>query len=167
MTTTDNFIAATPRMAAGLLIRDATGQVLLVKPTYKKGWDIPGGYVEPSESPRQACQREVLEELGASLPVGQLLVVDWAPHPDEGDKVLWIFDGGTMPESAAVSLRLQASELSEAAFWPAESLDDLMPTRLSRRLREALVSAGQNATAYLENGQRVPGKTSRRPSPQA
>lgn len=29
-------------------------RVLLVKPAYKEGWDIPGGYVEPEESPRAA-----------------------------------------------------------------------------------------------------------------
>jgi len=34
---------ATPRVAAGVLFRDAQGRVLLVKPTYKDGWDIPGG----------------------------------------------------------------------------------------------------------------------------
>lgn len=37
---------ATARMAAGALsavIRDAASRVLLVRPTYKEGWDIPGG----------------------------------------------------------------------------------------------------------------------------
>lgn len=79
-------------------------------------------------------------------------MVDWAPHPDEGDKVLWIFDGGTIPESAATSLALQASELSEAASWAAESLDRLMPPRLARRLHAALVAAEKRTTAYLERG---------------
>src|SRR2546427_4897446 len=55
---------ATPRIAAGVLFRDPDGRVLLVKPTYKAGWDIPGGYVEPGESPKQAALREVREELG-------------------------------------------------------------------------------------------------------
>lgn len=45
---------ATPRVAAGVLIRDAAGRILLVKPTYKDGWEIPGGYVEPDESPAAA-----------------------------------------------------------------------------------------------------------------
>jgi len=74
---------ATPRVAAGVLFRDAQGRVLLVKPTYKDGWDIPGGYVEPGESPKQAARREVLEELGIEPPIGRLLVVDWAP-PERG-----------------------------------------------------------------------------------
>ena len=54
---------ATPRVAAGALIRNPAGQILLVKPTYKDGWDIPGGYVEPGESPGAACLRELKEEI--------------------------------------------------------------------------------------------------------
>ena len=70
---------AKPRVAAGALFFDEQDNVLLVKPTYKDGWDIPGGYVEPGETPIEACQREVKEELGLELPVRRLLVVDWAP----------------------------------------------------------------------------------------
>ncbi|WP_230511641.1 NUDIX domain-containing protein [Salinispora arenicola] len=52
---------ATPRVAAGALFLNNEGHVLLVHPSYKKHWDIPGGYVEPGESPRAACIREVEE----------------------------------------------------------------------------------------------------------
>jgi 8-oxo-dGTP diphosphatase len=31
---------ATPRVAAGVLIRDQASRLLLVKPTYKDGWEI-------------------------------------------------------------------------------------------------------------------------------
>ncbi len=51
----DKLLVATPRVAAGVLFRDAAGRVLLVKPTYKDGWEIPGGYVERGESPHAAA----------------------------------------------------------------------------------------------------------------
>ena len=54
---------ATPRVAAGALFLDDRGRVLLVHPTYKDTWDVPGGYVERGESPAAACQRELKEEL--------------------------------------------------------------------------------------------------------
>ena len=95
---------ARPRVAAGVLVHDDQGRILMVKPTYKDGWDIPGGYVEPDESPAQAAERELAEELNLRRTPGRLLVVDWAPHPAEGDKLLFVFDGGTLTDSETASL---------------------------------------------------------------
>jgi 8-oxo-dGTP diphosphatase len=139
---------ATPRMAAGVLFRDADGRVLLVKPTYKDGWDIPGGYVEPGESPKQAARREVLEELGIEVPIGRLLVVDWAPHPNEGDKVLFIFDGGQLQNRNLSSSA--PDEIEEVKFWAEGDLPRLLPTRLRDRVANALRANG--ADTYLEHG---------------
>jgi 8-oxo-dGTP diphosphatase len=50
-------------VAAGVLFVDEQERVLLVRPTYKAYWEIPGGYVDEGESPLQACTREVAEEL--------------------------------------------------------------------------------------------------------
>jgi ADP-ribose pyrophosphatase YjhB (NUDIX family) len=58
-------------MAAGVVIRDADGRVLMVEPTYKDAWEIPGGVVEADESPRAACRRELHEELGLPLEPGR------------------------------------------------------------------------------------------------
>ena len=63
-------------MAAGVLFRSADGRVLLVEPSYKPNWEIPGGAVEADESPWDGAARELAEELGLRLPVGRLLVVD-------------------------------------------------------------------------------------------
>ena len=47
------FIATLPtrRLAAGALIRNERGEMLLVKPNYKDGWILPGGTVEAGELP--------------------------------------------------------------------------------------------------------------------
>src|SRR3954453_1136775 len=76
---------ARPWVAAGVLVHDEEGRLLMVRPTSKDGWDIPGGYVEPDESPADAARRELREELGVDRQPGRLLVVDWAPRPQEGD----------------------------------------------------------------------------------
>jgi ADP-ribose pyrophosphatase YjhB (NUDIX family) len=67
----------TPRvpLGAGALIRDAEGRVLLIRQTYQRPplWLPPGGWVDRRETPRQAACREVREELGVHIAVGQPL----------------------------------------------------------------------------------------------
>ena len=55
---------ARKRVAADVLIRDRAGRVLLVDPTYKPDWDLPGGMAEANEAPGAAAARELREELG-------------------------------------------------------------------------------------------------------
>lgn len=57
--------------ACGLLIRD--GKVLLQRKRTDRFWALPGGRVEPGETPEEALRREFLEELGWEPSVGPLL----------------------------------------------------------------------------------------------
>lgn len=143
---------AHPRMAAGALFFDDADRVLLVEPSYKDYRDIPGGYVEQGESPRQACVREVHEELGIKPHIGRLLVVDWAPNPGEGDKVLYLFDGGRLSADQRQKIALQADELRSYDFHPAEHLPELTIPRLARRITAGIQAHAAGLTAYLEQG---------------
>ncbi|MGW3007463.1 NUDIX domain-containing protein [Streptomyces sp. NPDC001219] len=143
---------AHPRMAAGALFFDDADRVLLVEPSYKNYRDIPGGYVEQGESPLQACVREVHEELGIDPGIGRLLVVDWAPNPGEGDKVLYLFDGGRLSAGHRQQIALQADELRSFDFHHAEQLPDLTIPRLVRRITAGIQARANGATAYLEHG---------------
>jgi 8-oxo-dGTP pyrophosphatase MutT (NUDIX family) len=144
-----------PRVAAGALFFDQHGNVLLVKPTYKEGWDIPGGYVEPGETPSEACEREIREELGIDVAISRLLAVDWAPSGQEGDKVLFVFDGGALEPDAQSAFNLPEDELRSFAFQPPQALDNLMPGRLARRLRAAITAQQSGEVTYLEHGSPV------------
>ncbi|WP_291418201.1 NUDIX hydrolase [Actinophytocola sp.] len=142
--------------AAGALFFDDEGRVLVVEPTYKPRWEIPGGMVEPGETPHEGCVREVAEELGLSVAVGRLLVVDWAPHPDHGDKVLFVFDGGPLRAAAVAAIRLPADELAAYAFVAGDEVGEWLPPRLTRRVTEALRARADGITRYLENGVPAP-----------
>ncbi|HEV2087365.1 MAG TPA: NUDIX hydrolase, partial [Cryptosporangiaceae bacterium] len=117
-------------VAAGALFVDDAGRVLLIRPSYKPYWDVPGGYVEPGESPRQACVREVAEELAITPEIGPLVAVDWAPHPAEGDKVLFLFDGGSLSAAQKAQITFEDGELAEYRFVSADQLADLTIPRL-------------------------------------
>ena len=144
---------AHPRMAAGALFCDAAGRVLMVQPSYKDYWEIPGGYVETGESPLQACVREVREELGITPPIGRLLAVDWAPSANEGDKVLYIFDGGELDQDLLARITLQAAELSSFDFIAPDQISRRTIPRLARRIQAALAARNGAAPVYLEHGQ--------------
>lgn len=149
---------ATPRAAAGALFFDELDRLLLVQPHYKNHRDLPGGYIEPGETPFQACVREVREELGIRPPIGGLLVVDWAPHPDEGDKVLFLFDGGTLTATARRNIKLGTDELASYGFHPAEEIPTLLIRRLAVRVTAALRARKLGRPLYLENGHPLSGE---------
>jgi len=139
---------AGPLVAAGALFRDAGGRVMLVRPHYNPAWDIPGGMVEPGETPSEACVREVAEELGLEIAVGQALVVDWAPHPEQGDRLLFVFDGGTLTEAQHKAIHYADGEIINHEYVSMSDLDNYTAPRLSRRLRA--IRPGE--TRYLEHG---------------
>lgn len=141
-----------PFVAAGTLFFDGTGCIMLVKPTYKGGWEIPGGYVKPGETPRQGCIREVKEELALDITLGELLVVDWAPHPTEGDKLLFVFDGGILRDDQLAAIELQTDELSEYSYRDPGEVADLLVPRLARRISAAVQARSRGRTEYLEHG---------------
>lgn len=145
-------VVAQPRTAAGVLFFDEDDRVLLAKPTYKPGWEIPGGYLHAGEAPSEGAAREVKEELGITPPIGRLLVADWAPHPAEGDKLLFVFDGGVLPADELDDITVDQVEIGEYAFHATDQLDALLIPRLARRVHAACVARTQSATVYLEHG---------------
>jgi 8-oxo-dGTP pyrophosphatase MutT (NUDIX family) len=139
------------RMGAGALIRDEQGRVLLVEPTYKESWEIPGGSVEADESPRTACLREVGEELGLARAVGRLLCIEWqGPEPDRSESLMFVYDGGVLTDPSTI--RLPADELASFRFVEPDEMDALMVERLPRRIRAALTALAEGTVAELEDG---------------
>lgn len=136
---------ATPRVAAGALFVDDEGRVLLVRPTYKDTWDIPGGYLERGESPAAACRRELSEELGLDCRPQRLIAVDWAPSEGEGDKLLFLFDCGPLD---ADRIKVDGRELDRWAWVEPAQLNQYVIDRIARRIRSTLVAR----TPYLEHG---------------
>lgn len=145
----------TPRVAAGVLFTDERERILMVVPTYKDYLDIPGGYVEAGETPHQAAEREVEEELGIAPTIGRLLTVDWwvdRLEDGEGSKLLLVFDGHTLSSSQLCSISPAADEIATIELHAPDDLDAITVPRLANRLRHALNARLQGTFHYLENG---------------
>ena len=140
----------TRAIAQGVL-RDPKGRVLLCELSYKREWDLPGGVVDPGESPATCVEREIFEELGLTVKVGRLLAVNWLP-PWRGwdDALLYLFDLGVH----------HAGELDPALFLRREiagahwrSIADAAAHVAPYTARMLEVAADAEHPLYLENSE--------------
>lgn len=143
--------------SACVLFTDVDDRVLLVKPNYRPLWSVPGGVIEAGETPHEAAAREVEEEIGLSLPVGGLLVVDWAPATEPRPRAMinFTFDGGVLPDPGAI--RLQREELDDMGFFTWEEAASRLPSNASGRIPAARRAREDGRTVYLPKDQRVGG----------
>jgi 8-oxo-dGTP pyrophosphatase MutT (NUDIX family) len=141
------------RAAAGVLFFDEHGRVLLVHPTYKDEWEIPGGALELDESPLVACEREVKEELGFAPRIGGVLCVDWVPPAPPWDGgLMFLFDGGTLTTDQIAGIRLRPEELDHYEFVAPDALGEMLVPRLAHRVTACLQARDTGGGIYLEDG---------------
>jgi 8-oxo-dGTP diphosphatase len=146
--------AALPRkrLIAHVMMRDLDDRVLLCETQFKRDWELPGGIVEPGESPRLGAIREVREELGIQLAVGRLLVTDWLPpYLGWDDAVELIFDGGTVSQGEVERFELQPTEIKSVQLCTLPEARAQLTPLAYRRLQVA-AALGPGEMAYLENG---------------
>jgi 8-oxo-dGTP diphosphatase len=142
-------------VSAGALIFDSTGRLLILKPTYKSGWTIPGGVMEADgETPWDACRREVREECGIDVRSGRLACTDFRPaRPGRPGGIRYLFDCGRADAAALAAITLQPDEIAEYRLASLDGALTLLRPPVRRRVRAA---TRHRRFVYLENGRRVP-----------
>jgi ADP-ribose pyrophosphatase YjhB (NUDIX family) len=113
-----------PRFLIGVmaLVRDDTGRVLILEHTYRRHhvWGLPGGYLQSREAPETGLQREVSEEIGLQIEVGQLLAAG-------------LFTPYQLDLLYAVSVTRgrirRSSEVRSWRFVPVSELDGILPNQ--------------------------------------
>ena len=142
-------------VSAGALIFDSTGRLLILKPTYKTGWTIPGGIMEADgETPWEACRREVREECGIDVRAGRLACTDFRPaRPGRPGGIRYLFDCGRADDAALAAITLQPAEIEEYRLASLDTALTLLRPAIRRRVRAA---TRRRRFVYLENGRLVP-----------
>lgn len=143
------------RMASGVLFVNCVNEILIVKTTYKEGWNLPGGVIEENESPLEACSREVSEELGVSGQNYKLLCIDYTlPTEGRNESLQFVFFGGILSQDQINSIILPPDELEEFAFKPIQEAIALLHPRIQKRAEESFNALIKNEVVYLEEGVR-------------
>ncbi|QSB06647.1 NUDIX domain-containing protein [Natronoglycomyces albus] len=153
LSTTD-YLKGIPRKRSASLamFTDGVGRVLLVEPTYKDVWEVPGGAVELNESPRDAAAREVKEELGLVIQTGRLLAVDCPPVEGSTEGLIFVYNGGHLTKEQASGIALATQELRSWQWCTIEQARERMRPLVARRIEATLSAQATNALVELENG---------------
>ncbi len=122
----------------GAIITDDDGRLLLVQRGHAPAqglWSIPGGRVEPGETDEQAVMREIAEETGLVVRVGELAGRTELPGPD--DAVYEIYDYDAAVADGDADGAVAASDAADLRWvWPDEVEDLPVTDGLVQALRD-------------------------------
>lgn len=112
----------TPKVGVGAAIFDREGKILLMKRSEDGEWNVPGGFVDPNEGPKQALIRETREETSLEIEIVELVSALHQPatthHVNEvvGLGYLCERTGGEL-EGSEESTALQYWDIEDVPHW--------------------------------------------------
>ncbi len=105
-------------VAVGGLIENDEGKILAIK-SPNRGWEIPGGQIEAGESITEGLKREIKEETGIDIEIGNLVAVHsnigYRAQPHENNRIGTIVSFGFTGK--AISGELATSSESLEVKW--------------------------------------------------
>ncbi len=121
------------------VIENEQGEILMIKSTYRPGWEPPGGIVEEGEDAVAALIREVKEETGYEVKITRLVsVLHNTGSPGHLPKIGLVFMGLL----AGGEARTSAESAAVGWYPPAEALALAEVEAMKMRLRDALPFSG-------------------------
>ena len=108
------------RVVSKVILMKPDGQVAMAKVNrgfFTGHWTLPGGFVDYAEHPREGAVREVMEELGVSINLGEQkpLLISERIFTSEGIQFLSLTYHCNVPDNVTFSPK--ADEIEEARFF--------------------------------------------------
>jgi len=126
-----------PSPAAGILVRDDEGRVLLVRRKFEPFaglWTMPAGFIEYGEEAAETAVRELEEETGLIIEIDRTHTVESCRDDPRGHTVLVMFEGHVKGG------KLEAGDdAEEAGFFSLDSLPEIA-FACQRRVINRLIS---------------------------
>ena len=115
------------RLGCSAAIFDAQDRILLTKRSDNGQWCLPGGAVDPGETVSEACEREVLEEVGLRVRVKRLIGI--YSYSDQ----LVVYPDGNKVQVVALHFEVEvtggvaglSNEVSEFGYFNLEEMHGL------------------------------------------
>lgn len=121
------------------MIFDEADRLFLVRDRFRREWAYPGGYVDRGETPRQACIREIREEIGLALESTRFRLLGAYVSRQLWRELEFTTFSATITSAEAHNMVLQALELVDGRWVTRQQALELIAPRLRERLVELLV----------------------------
>lgn len=102
--------------SAALLLENEAGELLIVKANYKPYWSLPGGVIDPGETPKEAAIRETFEEVGLQINPDAVQFVMVVNRVSTITQTYQFVFKAKLQTEIMNSIVLQASEIDEYAL---------------------------------------------------
>ena len=140
------------RMGAGIILINDQNKIIVVKPTYKPHWEIPGGVVEKDESPLGGAVREVGEELGLTISPDRVTFasLDYIAAGGEKTEALMFLFATRVSDELIAKIRLDRREVSEFKLIDPSDATAFLGDMLGTRVQRGVAAFLGGGVAYFE-----------------
>ena len=126
---------------AGGVLQDAEGRVLLMRQTEGGRWSLPGGMIEPLESPSDAVVREVYEETGIFMRILGIIGVFGGPEfmvtYANGDQISYVCTA-YLGEPISGEAQVVGDETADVGWFHRHEIESLACSNIVAPVMDAL-----------------------------
>lgn len=144
------------QIAVGVLLFNYKNELLILQPSYKDGWTIPGGVTNANESPIESAVREAKEETGLDIKLSKCLGAEYKSENFDKhfhESIQIIFLGKRLSKKDIAKIKIDNKEIIGFKFLPFPQAIKMLTTKLGKRING--LNKNFSDFVFLENGKQI------------